>query len=57
MYRMFNEGDTVKSHLDNKIYTIVEVWGEILKCVNKNEIVELNDFEVDIINKRIKYNV
>ena len=54
MYRIFNEGDIVRSHLDNKIYTIIDVWGEILNCISKNGLVELTDFEVDMINKKDK---
>lgn len=51
MDRYFNEGDTIRSHLDGKDYTIVQVWGEILNCTNEEKLIELMDFEVDLINK------
>ena len=50
--RIFNEGNTVKSHWDNKEYVIIEVWGEILRCVDKNGYTELMDFEVDLIQSK-----
>ncbi len=50
MDRIFNEGNIVKSHLDNKNYIITAVWGEILKCVDDNGWdIELCDFEVDLV--------
>lgn len=53
MDRIFNEGDTVKSHLDNKIYIITEVWGDLLTCVDDNgKNRKLWDFEVDLLKER-----
>jgi hypothetical protein len=45
--RIFNAGDKVKSCWDNKIYTVYQVWGEILRCKGEdNNLIELMDFEV-----------
>lgn len=50
MRRIFNEGDTIKSHWDNKKYIIIQVLGEVLDCINKEKLIQLMDFEVDLIN-------
>jgi len=52
MAKIFNAGDTVKSHLNNQEYCIIEVWGEILRCEGPNGIAKLRDFEVDLIKKK-----
>ncbi len=52
MNRIFNEGDTVRSLLNGRYSTIIQVCGEILICINRNGLVELMDFEVDLIKDK-----
>lgn len=51
MNKMFNEGDTIRSYWDGRCSTIIQVCGEILVCINSNGLIELMDFEVDLITK------